>query len=265
MRFGVLGALVMHDNGVNCLPSAPKQRQLLSLLLVNANRFVSMDACIEELWATDPPRTVIPTLQTYILQIRKSLAVSPQVGSVAKAHKQLVTGKRGYHLTVPPHSLDLTEFELWARAGREAARRQNDVEVVGHLRKALAEWRGPALSDVHTGLHLRAHADSLEEARIAALEQCFEAELRLGYHQDILSELCVIAVQHPLNEKLQAQYMLALYRSGRQAQALEIFTRLRQTLAEELGIGPSLPVRRLHTAILSADTELELTPQPLAR
>ncbi|REE99041.1 AfsR/SARP family transcriptional regulator [Thermomonospora umbrina] len=260
MRFGVLGALMVMDDGVNCLPSAPKQRQLLALLLMNANRFVSTEACIEELWASDPPRTVIPTLQTYILQIRKSLAASPRVGSVAGAHKELVTGKRGYYLTVAPGSLDLMEFERWTREGRDAARHHDDLRAVDLLRRALAAWRGPALSDVQTGPLLRADVDSLEEARISTLDQCFEVELRLGHHQHILSELCATAAQHPLNERLQAQYMLALYRSGRQAQALEIYSRLRSTLADELGLGPSLPLRRLHEAMLSADGDPDLVP-----
>lgn len=258
MKFGVLGPLMMCTNGIDSLPTAPKQRQLLALLLLNANRFVSTDACVEELWDVNPPRTVIPTLQTYVLQIRKSLAACPEVGSLAAAHKQLVTGRRGYHLVVPSDSLDAMEFERLVKAGRDAMRRDDDAETSQMYRQALDTWRGQALSDVQAGPQLRAQIDSLEEARLSATEQFFEAQLRLGHHQDILSELCLTAAQNPLNENLQAQHMLALYRSGRQVEALNVFHRLRKTLAEDLGLGPSVPVQRLHEAMLSADSSLDL-------
>jgi SARP family transcriptional regulator, regulator of embCAB operon len=265
MRFGVLGELMMVEGGMNFLPSAPKQRQLFALFLMNANRFVSTDACIEELWGSEPPRTVIPTLQTYILQIRKSLAAAPGIGSVPNAHKALVTGKRGYYLNIAPNSLDAMEFERWTRDGRDAARRGDSARAAVSLRRALGEWRGPFLTDVQIGPLLRADADSLQEAHISAIEQCFDAELQLGYHQDILSELCATAAQHPLNERLQGQYMTALYRSGRQAQALEVYRRLHETLAEELGLGPSVSLRRLHEAMLCADGDPDLIPEGLVR
>ncbi|WP_165945109.1 AfsR/SARP family transcriptional regulator [Micromonospora sp. KC723] len=256
MEFGVLGSFVMRSASVDLLPTAPKQRQLLALLVLNANRFVSIDTCVEELWQDDPPRTVVPTFQTYILQIRKCIAAGKEVGSLARAHKLLTTGRRGYQLVIAPESLDLTHYRHWVKLGREAMRRQDYAASSQAYRKALGTWRGSALSDVQVGPHLRAMVDSLEESRITATEQCFEAELRLGLHHELVSELCAATAQYPLNERFQAQYMLALYRAGRQVEALNLFHRLRKTLAEELGIGPSLPVRRLHDAMLSADGNL---------
>lgn len=258
MKFGILGPLTMHDNGVPCLPSAPKQRQLMALFLVNANKFVPIETAVEELWEGRPPRTVVPTLQTYVLQIRRSLATAPTLGSMAAAHRILSTGNRGYFLVVPPGSLDLDEFDEAVAKGREAQRRGDHIEVSRRLRRGLDLWRGPALGDVQVGPRLRAEIDRLEEARLSVLEKCLEAELRLGYHHDILSELSAAAAQHPLNENLQAMYMLALYRAGRQVRALEVYRHLRRSVADELGLEPSLQLRRLHEAILNADHSLDV-------
>jgi DNA-binding SARP family transcriptional activator len=263
LKFGILGPLTIEDDGVCCLPTAPKQRQLMALFLLKANKFVSIDASVDELWEGDPPRTVVPTLQTYVLQIRRSLAAAPTVGSMSAAHEMLITGNRGYFFVVPPGSLDLDEFEQLIAQGRQAQRRGDEVEVSHSLRKALRLWRGPALGDVQAGPRLRAEIDRLEEARLSALELCLDAELRLGYHHDILSELSAVAAEHPLNENLQAMYMLALYRSGRQVRALEVFRHLRRGVAEELGLEPSLQLRRLHEAILAADESLDVdVPEP---
>ncbi|MFI0424744.1 BTAD domain-containing putative transcriptional regulator [Spongiactinospora sp. 9N601] len=258
MRFGVLGPLTIDDNGIGRLPSAPKQRQLLALFLMNAGHFVPASACIEELWGSGPPRTVTATLQTYILQIRRSLAMSPEIGSVAQARKVLITGNRGYHLIVPADSLDVMEFRRWLRDGRRAALRNDDETRARCLRMALAQWRGPALGDVPVGPRLRPEVERLEESRIAAMQECFDAELRLGRHQDILGELRTTAARHPFNEEFQAQYMLALYRSGQQVKALDVFHRLRATLAAELGLGPSRTIRSLHEAMVHAHHELSL-------
>jgi DNA-binding SARP family transcriptional activator len=258
VKFGILGPLTMHDNGVPCLPTAPKQRQLMALFLVNANKFVPIETAVEELWEGRPPRTVVPTLQTYVLQIRRSLAAAPTLGSMAAAHRILSTGNRGYFLMIPPGSLDLHEFEEAVAQGREAQRSGDDAEVSRRLRRALSLWRGPALGDVQVGPRLRAEIDRLEEARLSVLEKCLEAELRLGYHHDILSELSAAAAQHPLNENLQAMYMLALYRAGRQVRALEVYRHLRRCVAEELGLEPSVQLRRLHEAILNADRSLDV-------
>ena len=260
MEFGVLGPLLMEDAGVSYLPTAPKQRQLLALLLLNANKFVPTELCVKELWDENPPRTVIPTLQTYVLQLRRCLARSPTVGSLSAAHDRLMTGNSGYRLMVVSDRLDLTEFETLARAGRAAQRSGDDRKAADVLRGAVEIWRGPTLSDIDPGPCLRTQINRLEEARISLTEQRFDADLRLGYHQEILSELNAAAAENPLNERLQTQYMLALYRSGRQAQALDLFHQLRKTLTDELGLEPSRPVRRLHEAILTADPSLDLEP-----
>jgi SARP family transcriptional regulator, regulator of embCAB operon len=258
VKYGILGPLTMHDRGISCLPTAPKQQQLMSLFLLNANRFVSLDAAIDELWEDEPPRTVVPTLQTYVMQIRRSLASAPSVGSMAAARKILMTGNRGYFLMAPPGSLDLDDFNDAVGQGRDAQRRRDDAEVSRRLRSALKLWRGPVLGDVQAGPRLRGEIARIEEARLSVTEQCLEAELRLGYHHDVLSELSALASQHPLNENLQALYMLALYRSGRQVSALEVYRDLRRSVNDELGLEPSLQLRRLQQAILNADRGLDL-------
>jgi SARP family transcriptional regulator, regulator of embCAB operon len=259
VEFEVLGPIRVRDGSTGCLPSAPKQRQLLALFLLNANKFVPVTACVEELWEDRPPRTVIPTLQTYVLQIRHSLANSPSVGSLGEAHRILVTGRGGYYLTLPTECLDLAKFERWHRDGREAQRRDDLVQASACLRKAVEIWRGPALSDVQAGPRLLPMISKLHEARLAATEQFFDVELRLGYHQDILSEVSSVAAEHPLNERLQYQHMLALYRSGRQAQALEVYHRLREVLTGELGLEPSQAVQQLHQSILERNPLLDFS------
>lgn len=258
MEFGVLGDLKVQESGVSYAPSAPKQRQLLALLLINANEFVSLDACVDELWDGVPPRTVVPTLQTYVLQLRKALAAAPGVDSLSSAHERLVTGRGGYVLRIPPESFDLVSFERWAREASTARSDNDDLRSARLFRRALGIWRGAALSDVRAGPLLRRRISNLNERRSSLSEQCFEVELRLGHHHELLSELSAAANQHPLNENLQAQHMLALYRSGRQVQALDVYRRLRKVLGDELGLEPSGRVSRLHEAILARDPELEL-------
>ncbi|MFE9747019.1 DNA-binding SARP family transcriptional activator [Saccharothrix saharensis] len=257
MDFEVLGPIKVHHKGVVYLPSAPKLRQLLALFLLKANMFVSVHDCVEELWEDRPPRTVIPTLQTYVLHLRRTLAASPAVGTLDAARRVLVTGRGGYYLTLPTEALDLARFERWLRQGRDAQRCGNPVEASANFRKALDVWRGPALSDVQAGPLLLPMISALNEARIAATEQFFDAELRLGYHRDILSHVYSVAAEHPLNEKVQYQYMLALYRSGRQVQALQVYQRLREVLTSELGLEPSPAVQQLHQSILERDPLLD--------
>ncbi len=248
----------MDHNGICYLPTAQKQRQLLALLLLNANRFVPTEKCIKELWDDAPPRTVIPTLHTYALQLRRRLAESPSVGSLAAAHETLVTCKGGYRLVVGDDSLDLIEFERLTRAARDAACHHDRVKIADILRQALMLRRGRALSDIEPGPCLRPQIERLEEEQISLMEQLYDAELGLGRHRTILGELNAAAAEYPFNEHIQEQYMLALYRSGRQARALATFQQLRKTLNEELGLEPAQSVRQLHEAIITADPGLEL-------
>ncbi|GAA0398485.1 AfsR/SARP family transcriptional regulator [Streptomyces luteireticuli] len=257
MEFQVLGPLAAIDHGVDYLPTAPKQRHLLALLLLNANLPVSTDTCMEELWEGDPPPSALPTLQTYILQIRRSLARSPSMGSLRAARQVLVTGSRSYRIVTPEVSLDLSHFTSLLHEGRVAQRDGDDRSVSSVFRRALALWRGEVLAGITPGPHLHERVDSLMETRLGMLEQCFEAELRLGLHHQLLSELGALSARHPLNENLTAQNMLALYRSGRQVEALDAFHRLRRTLGHELGIEPCLRVRQLHEAILVGDPRLD--------
>ncbi|GAA2784399.1 AfsR/SARP family transcriptional regulator [Saccharopolyspora taberi] len=256
MDFRILGDLRVGAGDVSCVPSAPKPRQLLSLLLLNANEFVSTDACAEELWDGNPPRTMTATLHTYIRQLRKLLAAPLEADSLPHARGRLVTGQRGYLLKVgEAEFFDLREFTKLTKEGRAA---QDDSVASDLLRQALDLCRGPVLNDVHPGPRLRSRINALDEARRFAAEQCFAAELRLGRHHGLLSDLCEAAEQDPLNESLQGLYMLALFRSGRQVQALSVFRRTRETLRASLGLEPSARIRRLNDAILTSDPRLDL-------
>lgn len=265
MQFSVLGFLSVCGAGGLRLPSAPKTRQLLALLLLNSNRPVGFGTCMEELWATEVPRSAVQSLHTRVLHIRRTLAASPSVGSAEAAKSILVTQHHAYMFQQPRDStLDLDVVKARAAEARRAQEAGDDRRTRDELRAALALWRGPVLSDVPLGPNLQARVTELEEFRLTLSEQCVEAELRLGMHHDLLSELGGLVAQHPLHENLHAQYMIALYRSRRLAQALEVYQGLRRTLNTELGVEPSLQMRGLQTAILSADPALAV-PAPNGR
>ncbi|ASU57793.1 hypothetical protein CGQ36_09665 [Nocardiopsis dassonvillei] len=257
MELKVLGPLGMEFEGRDYLPAAPKQRQILALLLLNVDRYVSIDTCAEELWGPHRPKTSVPTIQTYILQIRKALASLPSVATMKKAHELLSTGRGGYRMVLPEDTLDLSVCNRLLAEGRFAARQGRHADAASALRTALAMRRGPMLNGLRLGPVLDALIDAHDEAFIVAQEQYFEAELALGFHWHVLSDLRAMSLLHPLNEGLQRQYMLALYRAGRQAEALEVFRHLRTTLADQLGLMPSPPLCHLHERILASDPELD--------
>ncbi|UGQ11792.1 AfsR/SARP family transcriptional regulator [Yinghuangia sp. ASG 101] len=257
MKFGILGPLLMEGADRASVPRAPKQRQLLALLLLNANEVVSTDACIEELWDERPPRSARSTLQTYVLLLRRALRRATPHPNTGVARQKLETRERGYLLNVDTGELDLDEFECRVLSGRAALARGDDAEASAQLRAALGMWRGEPLADIFAGPILRAHLVRLEEHRFDIREECVEADLRLGRHHELLSELRGLVARHPANENLAAQMMLALYRSGRQAQALETFADLRRVLDEELGLEPSPRMRLLHQAVLTYDARLD--------
>jgi len=237
------------------VPTAPKQRQLLALLLMNANQVTSVSECIEELWGDRPPNTVIPTLYTYVMQLRKAFGGQEKRNGPTDA--RLVTRNRGYTFAVNPGDLDLHVFEERVERARRALEDDNDELAADLFHDALAVWRGPALVDVHLGPLLRCRVAGLEESRTSVLEQRIEADLRLGRHQELLGELSMLVEKHPLHENLHAQLMLALYRSGRHAHALDVYQRLRRLLADELGMEPLPRIRQLHGAILRSDPALD--------
>ncbi|MEV5205172.1 BTAD domain-containing putative transcriptional regulator [Streptomyces sp. NPDC053720] len=258
MRFRILGPLeVRAPRGTagDLTPRAAKIRVVLATLLVRANEIVSVDSLIDELWGENPPRTATTTLQVYVSQLRKLLhEADAEFGRDA-----LVTRPPGYELRIDPAQLDLTVFEELHGRSRELMEQQNHRTASDLQRQALGLWRGPLLSDTPHGPLLDATAVRLAEVRTAALEQCIRAELHLGRHRELIGELQSVVAELPLREEFHAHLMVALYRSGRQADALQVFGRLRRGLVDELAIEPGRSLQALHQRILVGDPAL-LTP-----
>ncbi|MEU3777208.1 AfsR/SARP family transcriptional regulator [Streptomyces sp. NPDC032472] len=262
MRFRVLGPLEVTapgTGGAALAPRAAKIRVVLAALLVRANETVSVDGLIDELWGEHPPRTAMTTLQVYVSQLRKLLhEADPEYG-----RDSLVTRAPGYLLRVDPAQLDLAAFEELHQRGREAMQRGDHAAAADFQHRALALWRGPLLSDTPHGPLLDSTAGRLAELRTSALEQRVRAELWLGRHQDLVGELQEITAELPMREEFHAHLMVALYRCGRQADALRVFARVRRALVDELAIEPGRPLQQLHRRILTGDAAL-LRPPGLA-
>ncbi|MEV0358722.1 BTAD domain-containing putative transcriptional regulator [Nocardia sp. NPDC050697] len=250
VEFSVLGPLFVGFHGRSVVPTAPKPKQLLALFVFEANSVVTTGLCVEELWGDEPPSTAGSTLQTYVLQIRKSLSDLPGVGSLEAARSILITKDYGYMLRADPQTVDAFRFDGLVRTGEKAAAAGDDLKAVRMLNAAADIWRGDAVVDIQTGAALQTYVRGLEERRLGAIEQRIEAELRLGRHHQLIGELSSLSARYALNENIHAQLMLALYRSGRQADALDRFRDLRGRMREELGLEASAKIRRLHDAIL---------------
>ncbi|MEV8226603.1 AfsR/SARP family transcriptional regulator [Streptomyces sp. NPDC079167] len=220
---------------------------MLALLLIYCNQIVPVSALVEELWGNRPPASARTTLQTYILTLRKLLqAAQPSAGEL------LVTAGPGYMLRIPDAAFDLHRFTRLAKQGREAISRGDDAAGVVFLSQALELYRGQVLADVDTGQRVTAHVTRLEELRLTTLELRIDAEMRLGRHQELLDALAALTAHHRFHENLHAQYMRALWRSGRRSCALDAYQRLRRSLAEELGMEPAWFLQQLQCAILSS-------------
>lgn len=251
----ILGPLSAHLNRRPVAPTAPKQRQVLVLLALNAGRVVTIPTLVEELWGDQPPRSFTTTLQTYILQLRSRLAAAATDGGYAR--RLLDTRYSGYQLEARSCQTDVEEFDRLARAGRSAAEIGDQRAASELLGSALALWRGPALVDVPTGRVLEAEAASLEETRLSVLERRIEADLALHRHADLLGELTRLVARNPMNENFCALLMTALYRSGHAGRALEAFRRIRTVLRDELGVEPSSRLQRLQQVILAGEPVCE--------
>lgn len=255
LNVGLLGPLSLRFHDASVTPSAPKQRQVLSLLALNAGRVVTVPTLVEELWGDFPPRSYATTLQTYILQLRNALAGAPSAAPYAR--QMLSTRHFGYVLEEDACQTDVEVFDGLVRAGRAAFEAGDNYLASDELGHALQLWRGPALVDVRLGRVLEIEAASLEERRFGAFERRIEADLALGRHADLLGELTLAAAKNPMNENICAFLMTALYRTGHVGRSLEAFRRLRSVLHAELGVEPCPRLQRLQTAILSGDPALE--------
>lgn len=249
MQVRVLGPLEV-SSGVSWQRlSAPKQRALLSALVAHHGRAVPVDALIEELWPAGAPGSAVNLIQQYVGQLRRALG-DPEA-------RVLRTAQSGYALGLTGEELDFGLFEALVSRGTIALSRGDAGEAVDLLGRALDLWRGPAFADVPSTPLLAVEADRLEQLRLSALESRVQAELDLGRHAGLVPELQKQVSTHPLRERFWSQLMLAQYRSGRRAEALETYQRLADVLAEELGVEPGPPVRELRQQILVADPELD--------
>ncbi|MFF2396036.1 BTAD domain-containing putative transcriptional regulator [Nocardia sp. NPDC058114] len=253
MGIQLLGPLEISIDGHSIVPSANKPRQVLALLAIRCGQVVPVSTLITELWNERPPRSAATTLQTYILHLRSHITAASSDSSEISAKHYLVTDVGGYKLSPNVGASDHDSFHtLTARAF--AMREEKNYEGASALfSRALHLWRGPAFVDIRTGPVLDVEIVGLEEKRRYVLECRIDSELRLGRHSSLLHELSQIVADQPGDEKFCGQFMLALYRSGSARRALEAFQRLRQMLVLEMGIEPSIFLRRLHQAILVDD------------
>ncbi|MEF9881280.1 AfsR/SARP family transcriptional regulator [Streptomyces sp. P9-A4] len=251
VKFGLLGSLVVHD-GTELRPvPGPKVRVLLAALLLQANRTVSRDALKEALWGASVPASADAALANHLTRLRRTLAAVDR-----GPEERLRTVAPGYQLLVHEGELDADVFEGHVRAVQLAHRREEWEGVRREVALAMGLWRGTPLADLAPfaeaeGPLLRVH--QLAEARLQALEWSFDAELCLGRHHDAVAPLSTLAAEHPLREGFHQRLMLALHRSGRQAEAFAVYHRLRRSLVDELGTEPSVAVQRAHEEVLAGD------------
>lgn len=246
MRIRVLGPVEIHDEagGRRLAVSGLKRPALLATLVVRAGRTVSMDRLIQELWGDDPPANATNALQAHIMRLRRLIE------SACGEPDRIVTRSPGYSLRLRPGETDAEGFTEQVRQARAIA--GTDPErAVPMLRSALALWRGPALDGCVLGDICAAEATLLEENRLAALETLYDACLRTGRHEQIIGELEETAAAYPLRERIADQLMVALYRAGRQSEAIGVYDRVRRRLLQELGAEPGPSLRATMQAILA--------------
>src|SRR5262245_32887899 len=245
MEYRVLGSREVLDDSGRRLPlGGPRQRTVLGSLLLRAGHTGSLQRLVDDLWET-PPETAAKTVRAYISRLRRLLSAGAIEGRAG-----------GYALRLDGDLFDLAQFELLADEGRAALTQADWEQAAALLREALALWRGPALDGLAAEA-LRGEAERLEELRVQVLEDRLDADLGQGQERDVIPELRVLVAEHPFRERLCAQLMLALYRTGRQTDALDVFRETRTRLADELGLEPSARLRELERQMLAHDPELE--------
>ncbi len=245
MKFRILGPLEVLDDGAPVDVVAGKQRALLADLLLNANRAVPVTKLVDDLWGDRVPETAVKAIQVNVSRLRKVLPAG-----------RLRTHGPGYVLEVGEDELDLAEFTRLGEAGRQALLDRDAASASRALSDALALWRGPALAEIDEPF-AEIEGPRLEELRLGCLEQRIEADLQLGRHATLVAELEALVATQPMRESFRSQLMLALYRSGRQAESLEVHQGFRRKLDEDLGIEPSQALRDLERQILQQDPALD--------
>jgi len=246
MEFRILGPLEVWDGGGEISLGGPKPRALLAVLLLHLNEVVPSDRLIDELWGEDSPEGAAGALRVNVSRLRKAL---PQ--------DLLTTRAPGYVIRVEPDELDLHRFERLVDEGRSLLTRGLAADASARLHDALSIWRGPALADFAYESFAQAAIARLEEIRLAALELRIDADLALGRHDELVGELEALVAEHPLRERFRSCLMTALYRSGRQAEALDAYQDARRALVDGLGIDPSPALQELERAILRQDPSLD--------
>jgi SARP family transcriptional regulator, regulator of embCAB operon len=259
-EFRLLGPVEIRDGGAgsDIVPPGSKQRVLLSALVLHAGRPLSVGQLTEELWGERPPSNAANALQAHVARLRRLLP--EQAGPVA-GHEWISTGPAGYLLSLGRATTDVQRFARLSAKGR-AALATDPGHAAQLLRRALALWRGPALQDSRCGPLCAGEADRLEENRLTALESLYDACLRCAQHGEITGELEKLTADHPLRERFYDLLMVALYRSGRQAEALGVYERARRRLVQGLGIEPGPVLRGRLEAILSHAPDLSAPAGP---
>ena len=252
LDFRLLGALEVQVGDRNLRIPGRQQRALLGILLLNANRVVPAERLLDELWGGKRPTSGLKALQVRVSQLRRQL----EAEGGPEAADLISTEPPGYALRVDPAHFDLPRFERLVENGRRALASGEPVEAQKRLQEALGLWRGPPLADFQYDQFAQEAIAYLGELQLAAQEDRIEAELELGRHAELVPELETLVAAHPLRERMRRQLMLALYRSGRQADALEAYRDARRVLSGELGIEPTPELRELEAAILRQEPEL---------
>jgi DNA-binding SARP family transcriptional activator len=259
MQFRILGPLEVEDGGRVVDVGGARQRALLAILLTRANQVVPRDSLVDALFGEEPREAAANLVQVYVSRLRKALEPGRERRSGGSV---VVTRAPGYLIRAGPDELDLHRFERLAEEGRRALAAGEAPEAAARLREALGLWRGPALADFAYEEFASVESARLEELRLAAVEDRVDADLALGEHASLTAELQALVAEHPLRERLRGHLMLALYRSGRQAEALDVYHAGRRELVEGLGLEPSAALRELERAMLRQDPILDAPGRP---
>jgi YVTN family beta-propeller protein len=261
--YRILGPLEVCQDGKVLALGGDRQRALLAILLLRPNAPVSADELIDGLWGERPPRSASNALRVHVSRLRTAFEDGGEQPTV-RSNGLLSTHGHAYALRVEPGELDVDRFRDLAELGRKALAENDAGEASRLLRSALALWRGPPLAEFRYEPFAQPAIARLEELRLAALEERIDADMALGRHTELVAELAELVEENPLRERLRGQLMLALYHSGRQAEALEIYQEFRRTLSEQLGLDPGPALKQLELAIVRRDPSLELSAGPKA-